>query len=380
MRIAFYAPLKAPDAPTPSGDRRMARLLMAALRAAGHEVFLAARLRSRDGTGDPARQETIASRGSRFADRFCICCESGRIVPPDLWFTYHLYYKAPDHIGPRVARRLGIPYVVAEASNAPKRAEGPWAGSHRRVVDALGRADLVVGFNSRDKACLLPVLRPDSAYLDLKPFVDGLPYPPRPAGMALRSDLGIDGRDPLLLAVGMMRPGAKTASYRLLAGALSMVSPDRRWALAIAGDGPARGEIEQAFAPFGDRVRFLGAVGPERLMALYLGADILVWPAINEAYGMALLEAQAAGLPVVAGDAGGVPDIVTDGETGLLSPEGDTAGFAANLDRLLDDPDRARRMGAAAQAQANRMHSLETAAARLDTALRGLRGPGRAAR
>ncbi|WP_420402868.1 glycosyltransferase family 4 protein [Nisaea sp.] len=378
MRIAFYAPLKAPDAPTPSGDRRMARLLMAALRAGGHEVCLASRLRSRDGAGDPGQQARIAARGRRHADRFCACCESGKIAAPELWFTYHLYYKAPDHIGPRVAERLGIPYVVAEASNAPKRAGGPWADSHRRVVDALGRADLVVGFNSRDKTCLQPVLKPDSAYLDLKPFVDGLPYPPRPAGSALRSELGVAERDPVLLAVGMMRPGAKTASYKLLAGALSMISTERRWALAIAGDGPARAEVEQAFRGLGGRVRFLGAIGPERLTALYLGADILVWPAINEAYGMALLEAQAAGLPVVAGDAGGVPDIVTDGDTGLLSPEGDTAGFAANLDRLLRDPEQVSRMGAAARAQANRWHSLESAAARLDTALRKLERRGSA--
>ncbi|WP_193185197.1 glycosyltransferase family 4 protein [Nisaea sediminum] len=377
MRIAFYAPLKAPDAPTPSGDRRMARLLMAALRAGGHEVFLASRLRSRDGAGDPARQERIASRGTGYADRFVACCENGRIAAPDLWFTYHLYYKAPDHIGPRVAERLGIPYVAAEASNAPKRSEGSWAASHRRVLDAIGRADLVIGFNSRDKACLLPVLKPGSAYLDLKPFVDGLPYPNRPAAADLRAELGIADRDPLLLAVGMMRPGVKIASYRLLAEALSALPPARRWTLLIAGDGPARAEVEQAFAAHGDRVRFLGAVGPERLTELYLGSDILAWPAINEAYGMALLEAQAAGLPVVAGDVGGVPDIVTDGVTGLLSPEGNMAGFAANLDRLLTDPELVRQMGDAARTKTNRLHSLEAAAVRLDTALNKLLRPER---
>ena len=100
--------------------------------------------------------------------------------------------------------------------------------------------------------------------------------------------------------------------------------------------------------------------------------DIFVWPAINEAYGMALLEAQASGLPVVAGDVGGVPDIVSDGVTGLLSAEGDSAGFAANLDRLLLDMDLARRFGAAGREQANRAHSLESAAARLNAALEAL--------
>ena len=56
MRVAFYAPMKPPDHPVPSGDRRMAALLMQALSLAGHEVELSSRLRSRDGAGDPARQ------------------------------------------------------------------------------------------------------------------------------------------------------------------------------------------------------------------------------------------------------------------------------------------------------------------------------------
>lgn len=370
MRIAFYAPLKSPDAPTPSGDRRMARLLMAALRTAGHEVFLASRLRSRDGRGDSGLQSRLAARGARFADRFVTYCGNGTIPPPDLWFTYHLYYKAPDLIGPEVARRLGIPYVVAEASNAPKRAEGPWAASHRTVQQALAAAALIVGFNSRDKPCLLPCLGPDTEYLDLKPFLDGLAYRERPSGTGLAGELGIDPGDAVLLAVGMMRSGAKTQSYAVLADALSRLPQDRRWTLLVAGDGRTREAVAGGFAPFGARVRFLGAVDPDRLMQLYLGADILVWPAINEAYGMALLEAQAAGLPVVAGDAGGVPDIVTHGVTGLLSPEGDAAAFAANLDLLLDDPDRVPRMGAAARTQANAEHSLERAAVLLDGALR----------
>ena len=60
MRIAFYAPLKPPDHPVPSGDRRMAQLLFEALRLAGHEPFLVSRLRSYDGSGDTVRQARLA--------------------------------------------------------------------------------------------------------------------------------------------------------------------------------------------------------------------------------------------------------------------------------------------------------------------------------
>ena len=60
MRIAFYAPLKPPTHAVPSGDRRVAQLLLEALRLAGHDPFIAARLRSFDGNGDPARQARLA--------------------------------------------------------------------------------------------------------------------------------------------------------------------------------------------------------------------------------------------------------------------------------------------------------------------------------
>lgn len=351
----------------------MARLLMAALGAGGHDVFLASRLRSRDGKGDVDRQTRLARLGTRYADRFVKCCESGKIVPPDLWFTYHLYYKAPDLIGPGIAARLGIPYVVAEASNAPKRASGPWADSHQRVLQALGQAALAIGFNSRDKDFVTPCLGPHSRYLEIKPFLDGLPYPEDlDAGAALRERLGIAADVPLLLAVGMMRPGVKIQSYRVLADALWRIPPERPWALVIAGDGDGRSEVEACFAPHRGRVHLLGAMDSARLHALYQAADIFVWPAINEAYGMALLEAQASGLPVVAGDVGGVPDIVSDGVTGLLSAEGDSAAFAANLDRLLLDMGLARNLGAAGREQANRDHSLESVSVQLSAALQAL--------
>ncbi|MBK1671374.1 hypothetical protein CKO28_25570, partial [Rhodovibrio sodomensis] len=69
-RVAFYAPLKPPDDPVPSGDRRMAQLLWQALERAGCTVELAGRLRSRDAHGDPARQRRLAALGRRLAARY----------------------------------------------------------------------------------------------------------------------------------------------------------------------------------------------------------------------------------------------------------------------------------------------------------------------
>ena len=327
----------------------MARLLMAALRSGGHEVFLASRLRSRDGEGDPARQARLARLGDRHVDRFVKCCQSGKVVPPDLWFTYHLYYKAPDLIGPEIAARLGIPYVIAEASNAPKRARGVWADSHQKVLRALGQAALTIGFNSRDKDCVLPCLGPDGRYLDIKPFLDGLPYPEdTDAGAALRARLGVAADVPLLLAVGMMRPGVKIESYRILADALLRIPAKRRWALVIAGDGDGRPEVEACFAPHRGRVHLLGGSGVPSGFMLSIGRRISS-PGLRsmKPMGWHCWKLRPAACRSWRAMSEGCRILCAMAFTGLLSTEGDSAGFAANLDRLLLDMDLARMLGAA---------------------------------
>ncbi len=352
MKVAFYAPMKPPDHPVPSGDRTMARLLVKALETAGHEVTLACRLRSREPTGDPARQARLRELGARLAARYVARrCGARR---PDLWFTYHLYYKAPDWVGPAVAQALGIPYLVAEASVAPKRAGGPWDLSHRAVLAALDQAAAILPLTARNAACLPHPER----HRDLPPFLELPPAPRRaaPAG------------SPRLIAVAMMRPGAKLASYRLLAAALARLTA-RPWSLEIVGDGPARAEVAAAFAPLGARVRFSGALDPAAVRARLAAAELFVWPAVEEAYGMAILEAMAAGLAVVAGAEGGVGALVADGQTGLLAPPRDAAAFAARVARLLDARARAARLGAAGRAKAERSHSLTAAAATLDAIL-----------
>ena len=108
MRIAFYAPLKPPGHPVPSGDRRVAGLLLDALHRAGHRPFVASRLRSYDGHGDPARQARLAAIGAGIARRLLRQWRRNPTAAPDLWFTYHLYYKAPDWLGPTISAALVV--------------------------------------------------------------------------------------------------------------------------------------------------------------------------------------------------------------------------------------------------------------------------------
>jgi glycosyltransferase involved in cell wall biosynthesis len=356
MRIAFYAPLKPPDHPVPSGDRRVARLFLDALRLAGHDPFVVSRLRSYDAAGDPARQERLAGIGAGIARRLLRRWRRDPAAAPDLWLTYHLYYKAPDWLGPAVAAALGIPYVIAEASHAPKRARGPWVIGHNAVETAVRRADAVLGLNPVDRGCVAPLLRDAERWIALPPFLDA-----RTCAAPRRPPAASPTR---LIAVAMMRPGDKLASYRVLGRALMMLR-DLDWLLDIVGDGDARAEVAAALAPLGARVRYLGVLDEPALAAALAYSDLFVWPAINEALGMALLEAQASGLPVVAGTSGGVGGIVGNGATGLLVPTGNPEAFAAAARRLILDPETRATMGRAAQLKVAREHDLPVAARRL---------------
>jgi glycosyltransferase involved in cell wall biosynthesis len=362
VRVAFYAPMKPPDHPVPSGDRRMAQLLLAALRSAGYETYIASRFRSYDRSGDPLRQARLASTGTRLAQRFLRNCREAQETAPQLWFTYHLYHKAPDWLGPTIADALGIPYVVAEASDAPKRAGGAWAVGRDAAVRAIKRADAVIGFNPTDRDCVLPLLPNPRRWVALKPFLDAAPYG-RPRSLHLGP--------PRLIVVAMMRQGDKLASYRLLGEAMSNLL-DLSWSLEVIGDGAAKRDVEDALAPIKERVIWSGALGPAAIADRLTAADLCVWPALNEAFGMALLEAQASGVPVVAGCGGGVSEIVASEVTGILVPPGDARAFGAAVQSLIVDRARRSAFGEAARQRVRAEHDISTAARRLAAVIDGL--------
>lgn len=356
MRVAFTAPMKPLDDPVPSGDRTMGRLIVQALETAGHEVTVATRFRSWRATGGNDAQQELEQAALAEASRVLSSWEASGYRPA-VFLTYHLYHKAPDWIGPAIASRLGIPYVVVEASRAPKRRTGDWAYGFAAADAALDRADLVAAMHRADRECLAAVV-PAERLAVLAPFLDASRFLQAPR-IPRR-----DGEPVRLLAIGMMREGAKLASYRLLADALDQLPASPRFTLTVAGDGPCRAEVEALLARH--PVTFMGAVAGEEIPALCASHDLFVWPAIREAFGLVFLEAQAAGLAIVGSDTFGVPDIVAHGTTGLLSSEGDAAAFAQNLAALVSDPARAADMGIAARDHIRGRHTLSSGAASLD--------------
>lgn len=336
----------------------MARLWLEALKIAGAPAMLATRFSSRDGKGAADAQDALLQTSEDEVQRLL------RGPSPSAWFTYHNYYKAPDLIGPRVAAHFGMPYIVAEGSSAFRRASGPHA-KFSSMADAANRAaDLHLLLNGRDRAGLEAVGARN--IVAIPPFVDTSEWPCRDGWRVER---------PIRLAcAAMMRAGDKLASYRLLADALRH-APDG-WRLEIAGDGPAQAEVAILFAPFGDRVVFLGQLDRAGLGALFRRSDLFVWPGVNEAFGMAYLEAAASGCPSLAMHYGGVAEVVADGIGGSLVPAGDDIAYAKTLSALLAEPARLAVLGRGAAQRARSHHDIDVAAATLSACLDRL-GVGR---
>jgi glycosyltransferase involved in cell wall biosynthesis len=131
-----------------------------------------------------------------------------------------------------------------------------------------------------------------------------------------------------------------------------------RW--VICGEGPLRAQLAAQVAARGltERVTFTGF--STEVHHLLSGADVFVLPSRHEGLGIAVMEAMAAGLPAVASRVGGLPEIIVDGETGLLVPPGDAAALAAAIERLARAPAWARALGERGRVRA---HSLFSSAA-----------------
>jgi glycosyltransferase involved in cell wall biosynthesis len=177
---------------------------------------------------------------------------------------------------------------------------------------------------------------------------------------ALRLSLGVRETERLVLVIG--RLSREKAHIDLLdAFALLQSShPELKTKLLIIGDGPERGALERAAQVGGmsERVIFAGQLSD--VNAYYAAADVMALPSHSEGSPYVLLEAMAAGLPVVATAVGGVPEMVTDGESALLVAPRDASAMADALHRILTDEELARRLTVKASALILTRYSPET--------------------
>lgn len=359
-RIAFYAPIKPPDHDIPSGDREIARLMVRALEGAGYNVEIASRY--------------IAYQKRPSKDVFCerkhgALNELARLRTewkrksanerPKLWFTYHPYCKAVDWIGPAMAEEFGIAYVTAEACRTRQATGADWAEARQQVQSAIQKAAINFCLKKSDLAYLKSFMANERSIRPLAPFVDLAEL--NSLDSSIPDTKFAESAEPLLVVVGMMRPGAKTDCFRMLAGSLEKVA-NEAWNLVIVGDGPSRPEIEAAFSwAEPSRLHWTGEISRAEVLAWFRRGDLFVWPGYREAIGMVFMEAQSQGLPVAAYASLGVPLVVRHEQTGILVPESDQDAHSEAVKALLRDRNLRDRYAMAAKAHIAGSHDIKQA-------------------
>lgn len=194
-------------------------------------------------------------------------------------------------------------------------------------------------------------------------FVDPELYDRSAHSPLLREQLGSNGDRAVIMHVSNFRPVKRV---RDIVRIFARVRAERPAVLVMVGDGPERTSAEQEARDLGvqDDTYFLGKI--DVVAPLLASADLFLLPSQSESFGLSALEALACGVPVVASRVGGIPEVVTDGVTGVLREAGDVDGMsAASLD-ILGDGARWERMSAAAAADARRRFSRDEMVARYE--------------
>lgn len=299
----------------------------------------------------------IPTRGPRlmFAlDATRLGMRAARQTPVDMITTQDPFMTGLA--GVWLARRLGVPLLVQNHSdffdNAHWIDESPlrnrffnWLG--KRIIQRADRLR-VINDAERDKylalgipperICKIPTIT-DPAY-----FAQAVP---EAQVAAVRAAWGIGEGHKVVLWVG--RPVGFKRLPVLLEAMRCVVEAEPEARLVLVGDmKQASEDLPAQIARLGlaDHVIAPGGVPFDDLPAVYRAGDVYAHTSIYEGLGRVMVEAGAAGLPVVAFDSAGAREVVVDGENGCLLPQGDGAGFAARLVELLRDSDRARAMGA----------------------------------
>jgi glycosyltransferase involved in cell wall biosynthesis len=277
--------------------------------------------------------------------------------------------------GPVVGRLAGVPVVVNNQRNLAYRRMGRFEEAfyrfvNRRLVDAV-----LVNSESARRELLTRFAVPSAKVVRTGVGIDLAPFADAPRDESLASELGLSGHA-VVGIVGKLS-AVKGHQHFLAAAALIARSHDAVRFL-IVGDGPRRIELEQQAAELGiaEATRFVGA--REDVPALLKLMDVFVLSSLSEGAPNAIMEAMAAGVPVVATRVGGVPELVADGSTGILVEPRDPVALADAIADLLDDRTRAILMGRSGQSVARERFDIGAAVDEVEQALWALHEAARA--
>jgi glycosyltransferase involved in cell wall biosynthesis len=189
-----------------------------------------------------------------------------------------------------------------------------------------------------------------------------------------RASAGDEVSIPRILAAGIL---VRNKAYDVLLHALARLHREgQSFEFLLAGDGPERAGLEELTSRLGlsDRVKFLGSI--ENVPDVAAGAHLVVHTSRSEGLSNILLEGMAEGVPVVATDVGGTPELVTDGETGMLVPPDDPVLLAAKIKQLLNDPALRSRLGDSALSRVRARYNGDVVARQYERIYRSLSADG----
>ena len=265
-------------------------------------------------------------------------------------------------------RRLPLVLTLHGARGTPRGAKARYTAMLWRL--AQPRLAGVIAVSDPVRESWAPHFRalglPDERLVTITPALDlgRFHFPPDPETRRIeRAALAIPSAARLLVNVSRLVPGKGHAFLLALVEHLRRCGEDV--VLALAGEGRLRGEIEHevALRGLGAAVRLLGNV--EDVPALLAAADVLVFPSENELFGIAPLEAMAAGVPVVAAELPALATFIRGGISGLIAPQGDLETFAGHVRALLNDATLRDRITAAARHAVESEYSTEISADRM---------------
>ncbi|MEO7965744.1 MAG: glycosyltransferase [Gemmatimonadaceae bacterium] len=296
-----------------------------------------------------------------------------RIIRRDRIEVVHLTDFGACTLGRVAASIAGVPSIVQVISHhSPGQPRGfpRYVKLAYRALAPFTARVLAISDSVREFAILQMGFARDSVEVLTYPLPKHSFQPASAAQIAARrAQHGIAPSDPVVGSVTRFYP-AKGIRYLLDAFPAVLRARPRAW-LVLVGQGPQERELRTRCAALGiaERVVFAGF---QRDAQAYVGGfDVAAVPSIEEGFGLVALEALALGVPVVASRVGGLPDVVLDGETGVLVEPAAPDALAAALVRLLDDPALRARMGEAARIDVQRF-SLDVYASRLSEIYREL--------
>lgn len=199
-------------------------------------------------------------------------------------------------------------------------------------------------------------IKPDKV-ITIPSGIDIRKFDPAKSGNTFREEIGVNSSVPLIVMVAILR--VRKGHYYFVHAAKKVVEefPDARF--LIVGDGPQRTNIEHYIKELGlkDNVLMLGL--REDIPRILASADLYVIPSLSEGMGQSTMEAMAMGVPVIASDVGGLPELVINDQTGILVPPKNIPALAKAIIGLLSDKGRSERLAAQAKQSVVRCYSIE---------------------